>query len=210
VSDYSGEDTLREMAALGRLVRSTRAFLEGVAGSYIFLAYGIAVPASILLAEGLARTYGLPLSVSVTISSLAGSILSTILVWLIVREVFAPLRAERRAGAGVERRRRPSTLFMATLAIFIGVYMGTSYLVYYLAPFFSDVAWYYALDVTLAVLAPLFGGWAFIVAAGSMACLLPLVLASNNMDVALASLMFGYLAGGTWSIWRASRILARE
>ncbi len=208
MGDYSGEDAIREMAALGRLVRSTRAFLEGVAGSYMFLAYGIAVPASILLAEGLAVTYGLPFGVSVTISSLVGSILSTILVWLIVREVFAPLKSGGRPGAG--RRRRPSTLFMATLAVFIGVYMGASYLVYYLAPGFSNVAWYYALDVTLAVLAPFFGGWAFIVASSSMACLLPLVLASNNVDVALASLMFGYLAGGTWSIWRASRILARE
>jgi heme exporter protein D len=190
-----------EMALLGRLVRLTSEYLSQVAGAYIFLAYGISFPACLMLFEGLWESYGLlgP-AVAAEAGSLAGMAVGLTLSTIIVRRVFEAL----------PRRRGPARLFLLFTALFVAVMLAGMYGLALLDPSLLSVSWYYGLALALAILAPVMGGWSFLVASATITSLLPLVLSTMNVHIALAGLMLGYLAGGSYSIWRASKLLARE
>jgi hypothetical protein len=195
------ESVEEEMALLGRLVRLTTEYLEHIAGAYIFLAYGIAVPGVLLLFEGIWESYGVMGSaLAAELGSLVGVAVAMVLTALITRKVFSPLPEGRRA----------TRAFLLYVLLFITVMMAGMYGLALLDPSLVEVSWYYGLALTLAILAPLVGGWSFLVSSITITSLLPLVLYTKNFHIALAGLMLGYLAGGSYSIWRASKILARK
>ena len=196
------EGVREEMALLGRLVKLTFDYFAHVAGAYIFFAYGIALPATLMLFEGLWESYGiLGSATAAELGTMIGAVLGTILVVIIINRVFSPVAESGRGKA--------TRVFAVNSLLFFAAMASGMYGLALADPSLAGVSWYYGLTLTLALLAPLMGGWSFMVAAITLAAMLPIVLYTVNFHIALAGLMLGYLAGGSYSIWRASRILAR-
>ncbi len=187
-----------EMAVLGRLVLSTRVFLEHAASAYVFFAYGLAVPGFVIVLAGLAADLGVAGEAAASwAGSLLGAVVATLLIWKIGAGVFEVL------GPGAASRARRG--FLAGLALFIVVSAALVLALLKFMPEAAGVAWYYGLNLTLALLSPLMGGWAFLAAAATMAAFLPLVLYTLDVAVATGAVMIAYLAGGSYSLWKASR-----
>ncbi len=197
------DDDARDMLVLGDLTVRTARFLDMVAGAYAFFAYGLSVPGVSMLASSISAHTGISNPIVSSLAALAGVVLGMLLSTLVPRRARA---YAARVGGGRDRR-----LAVAFALVFAAGFTAGAYPLYHLG--LEEVSWYGGLTLALALEALLLHAAGARTAAGSFlaaftvaAIGLPLVAVLGDETAAVAMLMLAYLAGGSWTLWRASKL----